>query len=92
MLDYDYCYIGCICQVLDDTKVNYHHCNTWFRLFPDDKENTYSIEGVKNSNNENEVAVYKGHNISWCHNTKVPIAFQGTLQDFKRWLEKVMKE
>ena len=90
MLDYDYCYIGHICQVLDDTKVNYHHCNTWFRLFLADEE--YSIEGIKNKHNENEVIVYKGKNISWCHNTKAPIVFQGNLQDFENWLEKAMKE
>lgn len=80
-------FIGYICQALDDSKLHYHHCSTWFRLCPDDKENTYSIEGIKNSNNENEVVVYKGNNISWCHNTNAPIIFKGTLQDFKEWLQ-----
>lgn len=83
-LNYDYCFIGRISQTLDDSKAKYHHCNTWFRLFLDD--DTYSIESIKN-NNINEVVVYKGDNISWCHNTKAPVVFQGTLQDFKRWLE-----
>lgn len=89
MLDYDYCYIGRICQVLDNTKVNYHHCNTWFRLFLNDSN--YSIEADK-TNNINEVVVYKGDNISWCHNANAPIVFQGNLQDFENWLEKAMKE
>ena len=86
MLDYDYCYIGGICRVLDESELHYHHCNTWFRLFPDDKESTYSIGSIKNNNNESEVVVYKGWNISWCHNTNAPIVFQGNLQDFKNWL------
>lgn len=87
MLDYDYCHIGSICQVLDASKLHYHHCATWFRLFPDDKENTYSIKSIKNNNNESEVVVYKGWNISWCQNTNAPIVFQGNLQDFEDWLQ-----
>ena len=87
MYDVEHWFIGYICQALDDSKLHYHHCRTWFRLFPDDKENTYSIEGIKNSNNENEVVVHKGHNISWCYNTKAPIVFQGNLQDFIKWLQ-----
>ena len=78
MLDYDYCYIGSICQVLDNTKVNYHHCNTWFRLFLQDGE--YKITAEKN-NGSSEVVVRKGlSRIS-------PIVFQGTLQDFENWLQ-----
>lgn len=79
MLDYDYCYIGRICEVLDNTKANYHHCNTWFRLFLQDGD--YTITTEKN-NGSSEVLVRKG--IS----SKNPIVFQGTLQDFKSWLEK----
>jgi len=89
MLDYDYCYIGRICQILDNAKVNYHHCNTWFRLFLND--GNYSIETEK-INNISEVLVYKGDNISWCHNTKAPIMFQGTLQDFEKWLEQAINK
>lgn len=83
-------FTGYICQTLDDSKLHYHHCKTWFRLFPNEDVNTYSIKGVKNKNNENEVIVYKGKNISWCINTKAPIIFQGTLQNFKKWLETVI--
>ena len=84
-LNYDYCFIGSICQALDDSKVKYHHCHTWFRLFLED--DVCSIESTKNGNT-NEFVVYKGNNISWCKNTKAPIVFQGTLQDFVSWLEK----
>lgn len=87
--DVEYWYLGRICQALDDSNLHYHHCKTWFRLFPDDKENTYSIEGVKNNNNENEVVVYKGWAIDWCHNTNAPIVFQGSLEDFKSWLQNI---
>lgn len=76
-------YIGYISQVLDDSKVKYHHCQTWFRLFLEDGD--YSIEAIKN-NKMNEVVVYQGGNISWCHNTKAPIVFQGTLESFSDWL------
>ena len=87
-MDIDYSYIGRICEILDDSRVHYHHCNTWFRLFLEDGD--YSITAIKN-NHENEVVVYKGNNISWCTNTNAPIVFQGTLQDFTHWLCQSMK-
>lgn len=87
MLDYDYSYIGFICQILDDAKVNYHHCDTWFKLFLNDGD--YCIETRINS--IKEVVVYKGNHISWCHNANAPIVFQGNLQDFADWLEKAAK-
>lgn len=83
-MEVDACYIGYICQVLDNNQIEYHHCGEWFRLFL--KDGIYSITAIRN-NNENEVVVYKGINISLCINTKVPIVFQGTLQDFEDWLQ-----
>lgn len=83
-MDIEYWYIGYICEALDNSKLHYHHCYTWFKLFLED--GIYSITAIKN-NNDNEVVVYKGDNISWCKNTNAPIVFQGTLQDFEKWLQ-----
>ena len=44
------------------------------------------IKGASDNGN-NKVVVYKGSDIDWCINTKVPIAFQGTLQGFENWLK-----
>ena len=95
-MDIDYWYIGYIDTALDNAEVNYHHCRTWFRLFLGDK--IYSIDVIKNKNygddiikdfdNNNRVVIYEGDNISWCINTKAPIVFQGTLNEFTEWLEK----
>lgn len=82
MLNYDYCYIGRICEVLDNTKANYHHCNTWFTLFLQDRE--YAITAEKN-NNSSEVVVRKGLS------SKGPIIFKGSLQEFENWLITVQR-
>lgn len=87
---YFYSYIGYICEVLDNSRIEYHHCNTWFKLFLED--GVYSITSIKN-NNKNEVIMYKGDNISRCKNTNEPIVFQGTLQNFEMMLcEKMWEE
>lgn len=79
-----YSYIGYICEALDNSKAKYHHCNTWFKLFIED--DVYSITAIKNDD-ENEVVVYKGNNISYCINTNAPTVFQGSLQNFRNWLQ-----
>ena len=84
MHNIDLYYIGYICEVLDNNQAKYHHCHTWFKLFLEN--NIYAITAIKN-NAENRVVVYKGDNISWCINTKAPIVFEGTLQDFENWLQ-----
>ena len=81
--DVEHWYIGYICEILDNSKVKYHHCRTWFRLFLEDGE--YAITAVKN-NNINEVVVRKGNGVDRCISIKAPIVFQGTLQDFENWL------
>lgn len=80
----NYCYIGCICQILDNNQVKYQHYHTWFRLFLGD--DVYSITAVKH-NKDHEIVVYKGDNISWCRNTKATIVFQGSLENFNNWLQ-----
>ena len=84
MLMDKYSYLGYIDEILDKSEVSYHHLGLWFRLFLEN--DTYSIKGIEDNGN-NKVVVYKGSDIDWCINTKVPIAFQGTLQGFENWLK-----
>lgn len=82
MKDIEHWYIGHICEALDNSGLPYHHCRTWFRLFPDEEKNTCSIEGVKNDDDTREVVVYKGKTFSW----RSPVVFRGTLQEFETYL------
>lgn len=85
MRNADYWYIGYICEILDDSKLHYHHCDTWFRLFPNSSAE-YSIGGIKNDNGENEVVVYRSKG------EKIQPVFQGSLDGFKEWLSKSFEQ
>lgn len=85
-------YIGNICAALEASGVKYHHCRTWFRLFL--KNETYSVGSINDEhliddivNRTGMVIVYKGDNLSRCENSNRPVVFQGTLDDFKNWLQ-----
>lgn len=85
-------YIGNICSALDASNVKYHHCRTWFRLFL--KNETYYVSSIndehfgKGFDCPDMVIVYKGDNLSRCENSNGTVVFQGTLDDFKNWLQK----
>lgn len=82
--DYDnagfYSFIGYVCEVLDLSRVKYHHCCTWFKLFL--KDDVYSVV-TTNDSGKNEVVVCKGFGAR----TKTSTIFQGTLQEFENWLQ-----
>ncbi len=87
MDNYWYSYIGFICQILDEYKVNYHHCGTWFRLFLNNQ--VYSVDTIKvdycksDIDKNNRIIIRKEK----CIANNISVVFQGTLQEFDNWLQ-----
>ena len=86
---YWYSYIGFICQILDECKVNYHHCGTWFRLFLNNQVysvNTIKVDNYKSDINKNNRIIVRKEK---CTNNIIQdsVVFQGTLQEFDNWLQ-----
>lgn len=83
MRNSDLWYIGYICEILDNSKFHYHHCNTWFRLFPNSGAE-YLVKGIKNLSNINEVVVHQAKESQ-------PV-FRGSLDDFREWLSRSFEQ
>lgn len=83
-----YSTIGAVCQILDETNVDYHHCKTWFRLFLD---KTYGVT-IRESNFLIEVYVCDEDRNTKCFIApSKPKIFEGNIENFTTWLYTITK-